>query len=55
MYRILEMGSALVAEFELVTFHSWGFNFLVLARRPSNLSNFIVILFNDNMMQISRE
>jgi len=47
------MGSAAMADFDLVAFCSLGFNFLVLARGPSNLSNFIVILFNDFMMQSS--
>ena len=47
------MGCAAMADLELVAFCSLGFNFLVWARRPSNLSNFIVILFNDYMMQSS--
>ena len=46
------MGSAVIADFELVAFCSRGFNF-VWARKPSNLSNCTVTLFNDYMMQTS--
>ena len=47
------MGSAAIADFELETFCSRGFNIFVWARRPSNLSKFIVILLNVFMMQTS--
>ena len=47
------MGSTVIADFELVAFVIRLFNFLVWARRPTILSNFIVLLLNDYMMQTS--
>jgi len=53
MYWIWEMDSTVIADFVLVAFGIRVFNFLVWARRPTILSNFIVILLNEYMMQTS--